>query len=321
MNEIAISIVKTIGCLATVTFFSIYSTSDNYNYNYHWLLELLTFISTIATPLFFVVAGYTDASTRSEPGWRNIKTRRLMLVFIFWLTAHYLFTPYQKGYLIHTWFAISFAAIYLLNPMIIWLSANRRYFIALVAVLFVFSFLYDFIFSVGHFGLNLRIEPQYRIWNWLLFYLTGQLLSDPEIYNVVTRKRNINIIIVALPIIYALSWLFERTYLYPLFERDNNSFFLIGSPIYTLVIGVIIASNKLSKYIHNDMIKILLTKTSKSMTGVYILHYSIFALFSSQIVIDSIAIKIAVLLTTFVSSVLLSMLLLSNKATRAIITL
>ena len=114
---------------------------------------------------------------------------------------------------------------------------------------------------------------------------------------------------------------FERTYLYPLFERDNNSFFLIGSPIYTLVIGVIIASNKLSKYIHSDVIKILLTKTSKSMTGVYILHYSIFALFSSQIVIDSIAIKIAVLLATFVSSVLLSMLLLSNKATRAIITL
>lgn len=321
MNEIAISIVKTIGCLATVTFFSIYSTSDNYNYNYHWLLELLTFISTIATPLFFVVAGYSDSKTRTALGWRNLKIQRLLLVFIFWLTAHYLLTPYQKGYLIHTWFAISFAMIYLLNPVMIWLSENRRYFIALVIVLFSFSFLYDFIFSIGHFGFNLRIEPQYRVWNWLLFYLTGQLLSDQTVFSFITRKRNIKIIIIALPIIYTLSWLFERVYLYPLFERENNAFFLIGSPIYTLVIAVIIASNKVSQYIQSDIIKILLTKISKSMTGVYILHYSIFAFFSTHIEINSISMKIVVLLTTFISSVLLSMLLLSNRTTRAIITL
>ena len=33
--------------------FTIYNTWDRFDYDYHWILGLLTFISTIATPLFF----------------------------------------------------------------------------------------------------------------------------------------------------------------------------------------------------------------------------------------------------------------------------
>ncbi|HDZ0730599.1 TPA: acyltransferase, partial [Klebsiella pneumoniae] len=50
--------------MTAVTFFTIYNTWDRFDYDYHWILGLLTFISTIATPLFFVVAGYLDAQTR-----------------------------------------------------------------------------------------------------------------------------------------------------------------------------------------------------------------------------------------------------------------
>lgn len=39
--------------MTAVTFFTIYNTWDRFDYDYHWILGLLTFISTIATPLFF----------------------------------------------------------------------------------------------------------------------------------------------------------------------------------------------------------------------------------------------------------------------------
>lgn len=38
--------------MTAVTFFTIYNTWDRFDYDYHWILGLLTFISTIATPLF-----------------------------------------------------------------------------------------------------------------------------------------------------------------------------------------------------------------------------------------------------------------------------
>ncbi|MFH4176287.1 acyltransferase, partial [Acinetobacter baumannii] len=52
MNSTGLSIIKTLGCMTAVTFFTIYNTWDHYDYDYHWILGLLTFISTIATPLF-----------------------------------------------------------------------------------------------------------------------------------------------------------------------------------------------------------------------------------------------------------------------------
>lgn len=52
MNSTGLSIIKTLGCMTAVTFFTIYNTRDRFDYDYHWLLGLLTFISTIATPLF-----------------------------------------------------------------------------------------------------------------------------------------------------------------------------------------------------------------------------------------------------------------------------
>lgn len=57
MNSTGLNILKTLGCMTAVTFFTLYNTWDRYDYDYHWILGFLTFISTIATPLFFVIAG------------------------------------------------------------------------------------------------------------------------------------------------------------------------------------------------------------------------------------------------------------------------
>ncbi len=100
MNATGLNIIKTLGCMTAVTFFTIYNTWDHYDYDYHWILGFLTFISTIATPLFFVVAGYLDGQSRHGTRWQLDKIKSLVIVFLFWVTIYYLWEPYQRGYLI-----------------------------------------------------------------------------------------------------------------------------------------------------------------------------------------------------------------------------
>ncbi len=90
---------QTLGCMTAVTFFTIYNTWDHYDYDYHWILGFLTFISTIATPLFFVVAGYLDGQSRHGTAGSWVKLKSLVIVFLFWITIYYLWEPYQRGYL------------------------------------------------------------------------------------------------------------------------------------------------------------------------------------------------------------------------------
>ncbi len=69
--------------MTAVTFFTIYNTWDRFDYDYHWILGLLTFISTIATPLFFVVAGYLDAQTRHDATGKLVKLKAWSSSFCF----------------------------------------------------------------------------------------------------------------------------------------------------------------------------------------------------------------------------------------------
>lgn len=112
MNSTGLSIIKTLGCMTAVTFFTIYNTWDRFDYDYHWILGLLTFISTIATPLFFVVAGYLDAQTRHDANWQIGKIKSVVIVFLFWVTVYYVWEPYQRGYLIQPWFIFALIVIY-----------------------------------------------------------------------------------------------------------------------------------------------------------------------------------------------------------------
>ena len=132
MNSTGLNIIKTLGCMTAVTFFTIYNTWDSYDYDYHWILGFLTFISTIATPLFFVVAGYLDSQSRHDSQWQLGKIKSVVIVFLFWMTVYYLWEPYQRGYLIQPWFVFAFIVIYTFHPVIEWLSQRRTAFFAAV---------------------------------------------------------------------------------------------------------------------------------------------------------------------------------------------
>ncbi len=66
MNSTGLNIIKTLGCMTAVTFFTIYNTRDHYDYDYHWILGFLTFISTIATRCFLWWRAYLDSQSRHD---------------------------------------------------------------------------------------------------------------------------------------------------------------------------------------------------------------------------------------------------------------
>ncbi|AGJ85348.1 membrane protein [Raoultella ornithinolytica] len=321
MNTTGLNIIKTLGCMTAVTFFTIYNTWDRYDYDYHWILGFLTFISTIATPLFFVVAGYLDAQSRHSTSWQMGKIKSVVIVFLFWMTIYYLWEPYQRGYLIQPWFVFAFIVIYTFHPLIEWLSQRRRIFFSVVFVLLLFSYGYDLLAALYPNVHALTLAPQYRLWTWLLFYLTGQLFSDPLVVRWLNRDKVVKAAMFAIPFIYLFTWFYERHFFFALFKADRNAFILTGSQIYILVVALVIAANGVRFRKNSEFKESILAAISKTMTGVYILHYSIFHLLSTLIPIGSLSTKLMLIALTFIVSVLISMLALSNSVAKKVITL
>jgi len=321
MNNTGLNVIKTLGCMAAVTFFTLYNTWDRYDYDYHWILAFLTFISTIATPLFFVVAGIMDARAEQDVHWQIGKIRNVVIVFLFWMTIYYLWEPYQRGYLIQPWFVFSFIIIYSFHPLLLLLSRHRLLFCGLVFSLLVFSYGYDLLSVLYPDEHLFSLEPQYRLWTWLLFYLTGQLLGDALIADWMARKKVARGAIIALPFIYLFTWFYEQHFFFALFKADRNAFILTGSQIYLLVVALVIAASEV-RFRRNAAIKeALLGTISKTMTGVYILHYSVFHLVTALIPITSLATKLTLIVVTFAASVLLSRLILASGWLKQVITL
>lgn len=321
MNATGLNVIKTLGCMAAVTFFTLYNTWDRYDYDYHWILAFLTFISTIATPLFFVVAGIMDSQAEQDLRWQLSKIRNVVIVFLFWMTIYYLWEPYQRGYLIQPWFVFSFIVIYSFNPLLSWLSLHRLAFCALVGALLLFSYGYDLLSVLYPDVRVFSLAPQYRIWTWLLFYLTGQLLCEPVIADWLNRRKVALFATCALPFIYLFTWLYEQHFFFALFKADRNAFLLTGSQIYLLVVALVLAASGVRFRRHVALKETLLATVSKTMTGVYIMHYSVFHIVTALIPITSLATKLTLIVVTFALSVLIARLILSSTLLKKVITL
>lgn len=87
------------------------------------------------------------------------------------------------------------------------------------------------------------LPPQYRLWTWLLFYLTGQLFNDPKVAEWIRNPQVIKGSIIALPFVYLFTWFYERHFFFALFKADRNAFILTGSQIYILIVLLVIAAN------------------------------------------------------------------------------
>ncbi len=78
--------------------------------------------------------------------------------------------------------------------------------------------------------------------DWLLFYLTGQLFSDPLVVRWLNRDNVVKAAMFAIPFIYLFTVL-RAPFLFALFKADRNAFILTGSQIYILVVALVIAAN------------------------------------------------------------------------------
>ncbi|KOC89567.1 acyltransferase family protein [Winslowiella iniecta] len=317
MNSAGLNLIKTLGCLTAVTFFTLYNTYDNYSYNYNQALAFLTFISTIATPLFFVVAGYLDAGTQHSPEWQLKKIRRILVIFLFWYSIYYFIEPYYKGYLIQPWFVLALMIIYCFHPLIDRLVRRRGLFLSLIGLLLLFALSYDLQAVYSPESRWLSVPAEFRLWTWVLYYLTGQLLYDPVIAAFYSRPKVAKAALIAVPFVYVFTWLYEKHFFFTLFRVERDGYILTGSQVYILVVLIIIAINGLN--IAENLNRISAT-LSKTMTGVYILHYSFFNLLIQWINITSLTTKLLTILLTFLLSVMLTLLLLQFQVTKRLVS-
>lgn len=126
---------------------------------------------------------------------------------------------------------------------------------------------------------------------------------------------------IAIPFIYLFTWFYERHFFFALFKADRNAFILTGSQIYILVLALVIAANGVQFRKNSELKETILATISKAMTGVYILHYSVFHLLTALIPIHSLSTKLMLIVLTFILSVAVSMLVLSHSVMKKVITL
>ncbi|WP_223817001.1 acyltransferase [Pantoea sp. M_5] len=391
MNKSGLAMLKTLACITAVSFFTLYQSYDRYYYDVSLTLNVLSFVSTIATPLYFLLSGYMDAGEQPTPAWQLGRIRRILLIFLFWFSFFWLAGMHHKGYLIQPWFVIALIVIYVSHPLIdrlvrrpgvmallifllllfaftydllaslsiflfwfsfFWLAGMHHkgyliqpwFVIALIVIyvshplidrlvrrpgvmalliflLLLFAFTYDLLASLSPERRLFSLPPQYRIWTWVLYYLSGRLIAAPAVMPFFTSPRVIKTSLLLLPAVYLFTWLYERYYFIARFLATSNEVLLTGSQVYLLVILIVISINAIRLPARARWVTPLLTTLGKTMTGVYILHYLIFGLLAAAIRIETLGDKLLVIALTLIFSMTLSLLLLRIPGVRKLISL
>ncbi len=112
--------------------------------------------------------------------------------------------------------------IYTFHPAVEWLSQRRTLFCGVIVTLLLFSYGYDLLSALYPDVHVLSLSPQYRLWTWLLFYLTGQLFCDPQIAAWIGRKNVVRAAVIAIPFIYLFTWFYERHFFLRYLKRTET---------------------------------------------------------------------------------------------------
>lgn len=321
MNKSGLAMLKTLACITAVSFFTLYQSHDRYYYDVSLTLNVLSFVSTIATPLYFLLSGYMDAGEQHTPAWQLGKIRRILLIFLFWFSFFWLTGMHHKGYLIQPWFVIALIVIYVSHPLIDRLVRRPGVMASLIFLLLIFAFTYDLLASLSPERRLFSLPPQYRIWTWVLYYLSGRLMATPAVMPFFTSPRVIKTSLLLLPAVYLFTWLYERYYFIARFLATSNDVLLTGSQVYLLVVLIVISINAIRLPARARWVTPLLTTLGKTMTGVYILHYLIFGLLAAAISIETLGDKLLVIALTLMMSMTVSLLLLRIPGVRKLISL
>lgn len=321
MNKNGLAMLKTLACITAVSFFTFYQSYDSYHYDPDLALNVLSFVSTIATPLYFLLNGYMDAGEQATPAWQLGKIRRILLIFLFWFGFFWFAGLHKKGYLIQPWFVIALMVIYVSHPLFERLIRTPgRMALGLLGLL-IFAFGYDLLASLYPSQRAFSLLPQYRIWTWVLYYLSGRLMAAPQVISLLMSPRIIKSSLLLLPAVWLFTWLYERYYFITRFFATSNEIVLTGSQVYLLVVLIVISINAIRLPANKPWITRFLTTLGKTMTGVYILHYLIFNLLAAAIRIQTLGDKLLVIALTLLFSMAISLLMLRIPGVRKLISL
>ncbi|UIL54628.1 MULTISPECIES: acyltransferase family protein [Pantoea] len=321
MNKSGLAMLKMLACITAVSFFTFYQSYDSYHYDSDLALNVLSFVSTIATPLYFLLSGYMDAGEQHTSAWQLGKIRRILLIFLFWFSFFWFAGLHKKGYLIQPWFVIALIFIYASHPLIDRLIRTPGKMALGILLLLIFAFVYDLMASLYPNQRAFSLLPQYRIWTWVLYYLSGRLMAAPQVIRLLMSPRVIKSSLLLLPAVWLFTWLYERYYFIARFFATSNEVVLTGSQVYLLVLLIVISINAIRLPENRPWITSFLTTLGKTMTGVYILHYLIFNLLALAIRIQTLGDKLLVIALTLLFSMVISLLMLRIPGVSKLISL
>jgi surface polysaccharide O-acyltransferase-like enzyme len=321
MNKSGLAMLKMLACITAVSFFTFYQSYDSYHYDSDLALNVLSFVSTIATPLYFLLSGYMDAGEQHTSAWQLGKIRRILLIFLFWFSFFWFAGLHKKGYLIQPWFVIALIFIYASHPLIDRLIRTPGKMALGILLLLMFAFVYDLMASLYPNQRAFSLLPQYRIWTWVLYYLSGRLMAAPQVIRLLMSPRVIKSSLLLLPAVWLFTWLYERYYFIARFFATSNEVVLTGSQVYLLVLLIVISINAIRLPENRPWITSFLTTLGKTMTGVYILHYLIFNLLALAIRIQTLGDKLLVIALTLLFSMVISLLMLRIPGVSKLISL
>ncbi|MHA6313615.1 acyltransferase family protein [Pantoea sp. USHLN298] len=321
MNKSGLAMLKMLACITAVSFFTFYQSYDSYHYDSDLALNVLSFVSTIATPLYFLLSGYMDAGEQHTSAWQLGKIRRILLIFLFWFSFFWFAGLHKKGYLIQPWFVIALIFIYASHPLIDRLIRTPGKMALGILLLLIFAFVYDLMASLYPNQRAFSLLPQYRIWTWVLYYLSGRLMAAPQVIRLLMSHRVIKSSLLLLPAVWLFTWLYERYYFIARFFATSNEVVLTGSQVYLLVLLIVISINAIRLPENRPWITSFLTTLGKTMTGVYILHYLIFNLLALAIRIQTLGDKLLVIALTLLFSMVISLLMLRIPGVSKLISL
>ncbi len=321
MNNVSLHALKSVSCFTAVTYYSTSHLCDDECFLHDKTLSVFYFLSMIAKPLFFIIIGYIDEERKISTQYIFLKIKSIFLIVVFW-NLLFLFMDanlFKRGYLLQNGVLLSIAIIYLCHPILA--KVLYRPFSAVLAMFFLV------ILSVS---LHLSIAPcdtwyaihfydYYGVIFSVAYYLFGRVLGSAQGQRLTKRVGMLWT---------ARAGLVPAAVLFIIYEGLISNHVLIRSWTWYLLEPLIISIFCLLIFIifdnliiHNKFIIKTVSFISPAMVGVYIIHYSVFYLFSTAYDINNVTLRFTLLVAVFMASVIVSRLLLLNKYTSQVISL
>lgn len=167
-----------------------------------WLYDLINKSVVVCVPIFFVVSGYLLGKRSEAPTWRYAVTKcyrifRFIIIFFalyalfalvktqfrhpaFWIgfvVDEFLNIFYEPTAFYILWFLVALAVLYLLSPLVYRLK-GRNFFVFLGCCLLVQNLVFQANLTVRF---EVPILNEYKIWNYLTYYLIGMAVSRYDV--------------------------------------------------------------------------------------------------------------------------------------------